>query len=449
MRKVHLYALTLCFIISNYNDLPAQVKIIDQVVAVVGNNIILESDIENTYLQMRAQGMTSTGDMKCEVLEDLLTQKLMLNQAKVDSIEVTKNQVERELDNRLQMFIDQIGSQERLEAYYNKSLLEIKDDFRELIMEQLLTQQMQSIIASEITVTPSEVKNFYRNTPKDSLPMIPAQIEYSQLLRNPPFSEQSKLAVRQRLLDLRKRIIEGGDFATLAILYSEDPGSAKKGGELGYLSKNDLVPKFANAAFSLKQGAVSPIVETKFGFHIIQMIDRKGERVNVRHILIKPKVTAKEKEQALSFLDSLVRQIRMDSILFLTAVRFFSEDEDTRVNGGIMVNPQTGDTKFQLEQMEQSTAEAVRSLETGKVSDPFESNDMTGNKVFKIIEITNRIDPHQANFKNDYTVLQEMTKMSKQQEALFNWIEEKQKTTYIRIDESYKGCHFISNGWLK
>ncbi len=449
MRKVHLYALTLCFIISNYNDLPAQVKIIDQVVAVVGNNIILESDIENTYLQMRAQGMTSTGDMKCEVLEDLLTQKLMLNQAKVDSIEVTKNQVERELDNRLQMFIDQIGSQERLEAYYNKSLLEIKDDFRELIMEQLLTQQMQSIIASEITVTPSEVKNFYRNTPKDSLPMIPAQIEYSQLLRNPPFSEQSKLAVRQRLLDLRKRIIEGGDFATLAILYSEDPGSAKKGGELGYLSKNDLVPKFANAAFSLKQGAVSPIVETKFGFHIIQMIDRKGERVNVRHILIKPKVTAKEKEQALSFLDSLVRQIRMDSILFLTAVRFFSEDEDTRGNGGIMVNPQTGDTKFQLEQMEQSTAEAVRSLETGKVSDPFESNDMTGNKVFKIIEITNRIDPHQANFKNDYTVLQEMTKMSKQQEALFNWIEEKQKTTYIRIDESYKGCHFISNGWLK
>jgi peptidyl-prolyl cis-trans isomerase SurA len=449
MRKVHLYALTLCFIISNYNDLPAQVKIIDQVVAVVGSNIILESDVENTYLQMRAQGMTSTGDMKCEVLEDLLTQKLMLNQAKVDSIEVTEGQVERELDNRLQMFIDQIGSQERLEAYYNKSLLEIKDDFRKLILEQLLTQQMQSTIASEITVTPSEVKIFYRNTPKDSLPMIPAQIEYSQLLRNPPFSEQSKLAVRQRLLDLRKRIIEGGDFATLAILYSEDPGSAKKGGELGYLSKNDLVPKFANAAFSLKQGAVSPIVETKFGFHIIQMIDRKGERINVRHILIKPKVTAEEKEQALSFLDSLVRQIRMDSILFLTAVRFFSEDEDTRVNGGIMVNPQTGDTKFQLEQLEQATAEAVRSLETGKVSDPFESNDMTGNKVFKIIEITNRIDPHQANFKNDYTVLQEMTKMSMQQEAFFNWIEEKQKTTYIHIDESYKGCHFMSNGWLR
>ena len=449
MGKVHRIIAILLIITFSSSAILAQIKIVDQVAGVVGGNVILQSDIENTYLQMKAQGMSSQGDMKCEVLEDLLVSKLMLNQAKVDSVEITAAQVERELDSRLQMFIEQIGSQERLEAYYSKSILEIKSDFRELIREQLLTQTMQSNIASEITATPSEIKAFYKKIPKDSLPMIPAQIEYIQLVRNPPYSDQAKLAIRTELLDLRKRVLEGEDFSTLAILYSEDPGSARKGGELGFQGRNELVPEFAEVAFSLKKNAVSPIVETKFGFHIIQLIERKDEKVNVRHILLKPEVTMEEREKAFDFLDSLLVKIRGDSLPFNVAVRIFSEDEDTKLSGGIVVNPRTGDTKFQLDQLDQATAEAIRNLKMDDISEPFESKDFTGTPIFKIIKVTNRIPAHQADLKNDYTILQEMTKRSKQNQELLNWIEEKQEITYIRIDDSYKGCSFKSKGWVK
>lgn len=427
----------------------AQEKIIDQIVATVGNNIILESDIENQYIQMRNQGYVAQGDLKCEVLEDLLAQKLLLHQAKVDSIEVTDAQVEQELNARLQSFIQRIGSQEKLEAYYNKSLLEIRDDFRGLIRDQLLTQSMQREIGSKITVTPSEVRSFYRSLSKDSLPLIPEQIEYRQLVRNPPYSEKTKLEVRQKLLDLRKRILNGEDFATLAILYSEDPGSAPNGGEMDYMGKSELVKEFADAAFSLKKGAISPIVETKFGFHIIQLIDRKGEKVKVRHILLKPKVTAEESRKALSLLDSIADFIRKDSITFIQAVHRYSQDEDTRMSGGIVVNPNTGDSRFSLDQLDQATAEAIRNLKTNQVSAAFEAADMAGNKVYKIIMITNRIPSHRASLKNDYNLLQDMTKMSRQQETFTNWIAEKQKTTYIKIDDSFKGCQFKNKGWIK
>ncbi len=427
----------------------AQQKIVDRIVATVGNEIILQSDIENMYRQMLGQGMTSQGDMKCEILEDLLASKLMLNQAKIDSIEVGAPQVEMELNGRLQKFIDQIGSQQKLEAYYDKSIQQIKSDFRNLIRDQMLTQEMQKKIAEDITTTPSEIKSFYRKIPKDSLPVIPAQIEYRQLVRNPPYSEESKLAIRQKLLDLRKRVLSGEDFATLAILYSEDPGSASKGGELGYMGKSELVPEFAEVAFSLKKGAVSPIVKTKFGYHIIQLIDRKDEKVNVRHILLKPKVTIEERTKALEFLDSIVTLIRADSMTFITAVHIYSQDEETVMSGGIAVNPMTGDTRFQLDQLDQATAEAVSKLKLEDVSDPFESKDMTGTPVFKVIKITNRIEPHTANLKYDYSVLAQMTKMSKQQQTITDWIKEKQKTTYIRIDDSYRGCHFRSKGWVK
>ncbi len=441
--------LMLMFVFSGYLSGKAQVKIVDQIVAVVGNNIIIQSDIENQFLQMRSQGYSSRGDMKCEILEDLLIQKLMLNQAKVDSIEITDAQVEQTLNNQLQNFIDRIGSQEKLEAYYNKSLLEIKADFRDMIRNQLLTQEMQGIIAQDISATPSEIKDFYKSIPKDSLPLIPAQVKYKQLLRNPPFNKESKIIVRQKLLDLRKRIIEGEDFSTLAILYSEDPGSAQKGGELGFQGKSELVKEFADIAFSLRKGSVSPIVETKFGFHIIQLIDRQGEKINVRHILVKPKVTMDEIKQVFDFLDSLIVKINQDSISFELAVRLYSEDEDSRLNGGIMVNPNTGDTKFQLDQLDQATARAIQDLDQGSLSESFETQDMTGNRVFKVIKLSERIEPHKASLKLDYTILQSMTKNSKQQETFMAWIEEKQKITYIRIDKSYRRCQFNSKYWIK
>ncbi len=449
MRKIINYLIILILVILLPVHLKAQQKIVDRIVATVGNNIILQSDIENMYRQMISQGMTSQGDMKCEVLEDLLVSKLMLNQARIDSIEVSIAQVEMELDSRLQKFIDQIGSQKKLEAYYDKSMQEIRSDFRDLIRDQMLTQQMQAKIAEDITTTPSEIRAFYRRIPKDSLPVIPAQIEYRQLVRNPPYSEESKLAIRQKLLDLRKRVIDGEDFATLAILYSEDPGSASTGGELGFQGRSELVPEFAEATFSLKLGAVSPIVQTKFGYHIIQLIERKDEKVNVRHILMKPKVTIAERNSALEFLDSTANLIRADSISFINAVHYFSQDEETVMSGGIAVNPMPGDTRFQLDQLDQATAEAVSNLKLQDISDPFESKDMTGSPVFRIIKITNRLEPHTANLKYDYSILTQMTKMSKQQQAMMDWIEEKQKTTYINIDESYRGCNFNNKGWVK
>ena len=442
----HLFILILIILFPGH--LKAQ-KIVDRIVATVGNNIVLQSDIENMYRQMVSQGMSSQGDMKCEILEDLLVSKLMLNQARIDSIEVSVSQVEMELDSRLQKFIDQIGSREKLEAYYDKSMQEIKSDFRDLIRDQMLTQQMQSKIAEDITTTPSEIRTFYRKIPKDSLPVIPAQIEYSQLVRNPPYSEESKLVIRQKLLDLRRRVIDGEDFSTLAILYSEDPGSAARGGELGFQGKSELVSEFADVAFTLKKGSVSPIVKTKFGYHIIQLIERKDEKVNVRHILMKPRVTIDERKKALEFLDSITSLIRADSIRFIDAVHFYSQDEETIMSGGIAVNPMTGDTRFQLDQLDQATAEAVNNLKQQTVSDPFESKDMTGTPVFKIIKITNRLEPHTANLKYDYSILNQMTKMSKQQQAMIDWIEDKQKITYIRIDESYRGCSFKNKGWVK
>jgi len=313
----------------------------------------------------------------------------------------------------------------------------------------MLTQQMQAKISEDITTTPSEIKTFYKKIPKDSLPVIPAQIEYRQLVRNPPYSEESKLAIRQKLLDLRKRIIDGEDFSTLAILYSEDPGSAAQGGELGFQGKSELVSEFADVAFTLKKGAVSPIVKTKFGYHIIQLIERKDEKVNVRHILMKPRVTIAERNNALEFLDSIGQLIKGDSISFISAVHFYSQDEETIMSGGIAVNPMTGDTRFQLDQLDQATAEAVNKLKQQDVSDPFESKDMTGTPIFKIIKITNRLEPHTANLKYDYSILTQMTKMSKQQQAMMDWIDDKQKTTYIHIDESYRGCQFNSKGWVK
>ncbi len=428
----------------------AQEEIVDQVVAVVGDNIVLQSDVENQVLQIRSQGaLTPRNQLRCEVLEDLLAQKLLLNQAQVDSIEVTSSQVEMDLDRRLQMFISQVGSAENLEAYYNKSILEIKDDFRELVRDRLLTEQMQREIAGELTITPSEVKSFYNSIPPDSLPLINSQIMISQIVKNPPFREQTKFEVREKLLNLRKRIIEGESFVTLAVLYSEDVGSAPKGGELGFRNRSDFVQEFADAAFSLKENTVSPIVETEFGFHIIQLIARRGDQINVRHILMRPKIQPEEILEAKNFLDSLANLVRNDSLSFEMAARYFSEDELSSVNGGIVINPITGNTKFEMEQLHPSVVQAIRDLKIGEISESFQSVDESGNTVFKIVKIKSRSNPHPANLKEDYAILHDMAKAEKQQEEFLEWIMDKQKTTYIKVNPPFRTCNFASEGWLK
>jgi len=438
-----LISITFSFTIS------AQDEVIDRITGIVGDQIILQSDIENQYLQLKAQGYRGNEEkIKCSILEDQLAQKLLLNQAKVDSIEVTESQVEMELNRRLQAFINQIGSEKQLEDYYKKSILEIKEDFRELIRNQLLTEEMQRNIAGEIIVTPSEVKKFYKRAPKDSLPLINSQIEIRQIVKIPPFSAEAKLEVREKLLNLRKRIINGESFSTLAVLYSEDKGTAIKGGELGFTNKADLVTEFANTAFSLKIGIVSTIVETEFGYHIIKLIDRRNDQINVRHILMKPKTSLEAKQQARSFLDSLSRIIRTDSITFKNAARGYSDDPDSRLSGGIIINPRTGDTKFEMDQLDKEMYYVVKDMKTGEISEPFETIDKKGNLVYKIASVTSRSKPHTANLKNDYKTLQDLTIQSKQQEFFSNWIKDKQKDTYIRIVDNYQTCIFSNKGWL-
>ncbi len=441
---------TFCFLILLPLSCWAQEEIVDQVVAVVGNNMVLQSDVESQVLQIRQQGsLTPRNQLRCEVLEDLLAQKLLLNQAQIDSIEVSSSQVEQELDRRLQMFISQVGSPEKLEEYYNMSILEIKDDFRELVRDQILTQQMQQQIAGELTITPSEVKSFYNSIPEDSLPLINSQIVISQIVKNPPFREQTKFEVREKLLNLRKRIIDGENFSTLAVLYSEDPGSAPKGGDLGFRNRSDFVQEFADAAFSLKENTVSPIVETEFGFHIIQLIARRGDQINVRHILMKPKIQPEEVLEAMNFLDSIADLVRKDSLSFEIAARYFSEDDMSSVNGGIVINPITGDTKFEMEHLHPSVVQAIRDLKIGEISEPFQSVDESGNTVYKVVKIKSRSNPHAANLKDDYAVLHEMARAEKQQEEFMNWIMDKQKKTYIKVNPPFRTCKFSSDGWLK
>jgi peptidyl-prolyl cis-trans isomerase SurA len=425
-----------------------QPRILDRVVAIVGDEKILQSDIENLYLQYRAEGIRYSGDLKCMILEDHLTQSLLLNQAKIDSIEIPESQVEMQLDARLEYFINQIGSQERLEQYFNKTVLEIKEDFRGLIRDQLITQEMQRNITGEATITPSEIKQFYNNLPEDSIPYIDSKIEISQICFYPPVDEEAILEVRQRLLELRKRINEGENFATLAVLYSQGP-SAPQGGEIGFMGRGELDPEYAKAAFSLKKGQVSNIVESQFGYHIIQLIERRDERVNTRHILMKPRISTEAISKTISKLDSLANLIRQDSISFERAAMYFSQDKQTNVNGGLVVNPLDNSTMFKLDDLQPNEYEVIRDMNIGEISESFESVDENGKQVFKIIKLNNSTRPHRANLKDDYTLLQDMALTAKREKIFQEWINDKIATTYIHIDGSFVRCNFNNPTWAR
>ena len=446
MMKVKSLIVCIVFLVAGVIPGYAQPKIIDEVVAIVGNNVILLSDIEKQYQQMRAQGYYSGGDMKCEVLEDFLAQKLLVNQARIDSIEVSPATVEMQLDQRLSYFIEQIGSQEELEEYFNKSIFEIKDDLRESVKEQLITQQMQDVIAGNTTITPSEVEAFYKKIPEDSLPRINAAIKISQIVRYPDYTDEAVFEVKERLLELRKRILDGERFSTLAVLYSEGP-SASKGGEIGFLGRGELDPAYAKAAFSLKKGAISPIVESEFGYHLIQLIEREDDKVNTRHILLKPKISPTAIVDAKNKLDSIALYIRRDSITFENAAKYYSQDKDTRAGGGVMINPNTGTAEFEMDDFSASDYYVIRDLKENEISEPFESVDQQGKKLYKIVTIRSRTEPHVANLKQDYNFIKELAMANKKEKMLIDWIEEKQETTYIEIKENFKNCKFRNKGW--
>jgi peptidyl-prolyl cis-trans isomerase SurA len=445
-----LFYLTV-IIVTGLHSLGAQERVIDRIVAVVGNSIVLQSEIENELVQMQAQGYVQTSNSRCELIENYLVQRLLLNQAIVDSIEVTDAEVEMELTRRLQFFIQQIGSEQKLEDYYNKSILEIREDFRDIVRDQLITGYMQDEIIGNVTVTPAEVRRFFNSLAEEEIPLIPSEVQIRRIVRYPEFSEAENFRIRQRLNEIRQRIINGESFSTMAVLYSQDPGSARRGGELGYMSRANLAPEFANVVFSLRDDKVSPVFETDFGFHIAQLIDRQGEQVNARHILIRPEATDVAKADAISYLDSLADAIRSDTVSFrINAIRH-TQDDETRMNGGLVINPGTGGSRFELDQLNPVQFEAVRNMSVGDISEPLESR-MDGGRgklFYKILYLESQTAPHRANLKDDYARLKDMALAQKRQKILEEWVAEKRANTYIRIDEAYRNCGFSGEDWVR
>lgn len=421
-----------------------EAQVIDRIVAVVGQNIILQSDIEAKYLQYRLQGgiKGSASSIRCEILEDLMFEKLMLNQAEMDSITVTDEQVNSEVDRLISYFISQVGSQENLEKYYKKTMPEIREELFRLKKDQYLVEQVQQTILANVEVTPSEVKRYYHDMSKDSIPMVNSKYEIAQLVKKPPITLDQKLEVKDRLYKMRKRILDGERFSTLALLYSEDPGSAKKGGELGFHGKGEFAPEFEAAAFNLRDGEISEVIETEFGFHIIQMIERKGEFVNVRHILLTVKVDPESLQAAYDELDSIAQLIHNDSLTFDEAVRKFSDEKD-RINGGILVNPMTGGTLFDASELDQQVSVTVNRMKVGEISSVVPMKTSDNKDACRLLCLKKKTEPHKANLKEDYTLIRDLAMQKKREEVIGKWIANKSSKAYIKVNDDFKDCDFI------
>jgi len=413
--------------------------IIDQVAATVGNRIILKSDIETQYQQYIAQGNYPDSTLKCRILDHLLFTRLLLHQAILDSVEVSDAEVKDKLDRNLDYYIQQIGSQEKLEAFYGKSVPEIRDEYEPLIREQLQVQAMQQKITRHLTVTPAEVRTFYASIPSDSLPYISSEIEYAQIRLEIPVSAEEKKRIRNTLLKYKERVTQGEEFSTLAVLYSQD-ASAKSGGELGFHGRGELVPEFEAVAFRLKPGEVSDVVETQFGFHLIQLIERRGERINVRHILLRPVVSGDDLQAAFVRMDSLYRAIADSSLTFEAAAEKFSDDKDTRYNGGNVFNPQTGTTRFEADQVDRSVFFQLEKLQPGEMTPPVTGAMADGKQAYFIYRLVSRSTPHRANLNDDYQRLQETALELKKGKALEEWVAHKRKNTYVQVSDDYKEC---------
>lgn len=424
--------------------------IIDKTIAVVGNEMIMISTIEQEVQMMRASGMASDRNMRCDLLEQMMVSKLFLMQARVDSLTVNDDMVNGEMNNRIDNIRTQLGGDEEVEKYFNKPLYKLRQEWRLALQDQSLTQQMQQKIASGIAeVTPYDVEKYYNETDQGDLPIVPIKYQLSQICVYPD-REAANTAVKERLLSIRERIINGEKFATLARIYSQDPGSARKGGELGMASKSIFWPAFSDAAMALKPGVVSQIVETPDGYHIIEVLEKKGDMFNARHILLKPEYTAEDRDKAFGMLDSLRTKLLEGDIKFDLAARFFSQDPATRTNGGQMADPNTGSAYFEIDQLKPQDYRAIKDLAEGDITEPVESLDnegRDGNTVYKIIRVDKIIPAHTASLQNDYNLLRQDVENEKSMEAIDKFVSEKIKTTYIVIDPLFKDCTFEREEW--
>ena len=430
----------------------AQDNIIDEVVWTVGDEAILRSEVEDERLRAQYEGTPIAGDPYCVIPEQLAVQKLFLHQAELDSIEVSESTVSSQVDMRMNYYISQIGSKEKMEEYFRKTSSEIREEMMTSVRNQMIIQQMQSKLTENIAPTPAEVRRFYNGLSQDSVPMVPAQVEVQILSIEPAVPLEETERIKSRLREFTDRVHAGtADFSMLARLYSEDTESAKRGGELGFVGKGQLVSAFAEVAFNMNDPKrVSRIVQTEYGYHIIQLIEKKGERINCRHILLKPRVLMDDKVKAISKLDS-IRVVVVDSgVPFEAAVARFSEDKNTIMSGGLMTNENTGASKFEYQDLPPEIARQIYSLKEGEVSVPFTMMDRSKNKeVCVMVKLKTKRDAHKANLVDDFQVIRGIMLEKLKAETIEEWIRTKQQEVYVHIDPNWRGCDFQYPGWVR
>jgi peptidyl-prolyl cis-trans isomerase SurA len=423
--------------------------LIDRVIAVVGRKAILQSDLRAKVEQASQNGGVMDVQGVCGELEDLLYEKLLLEQARIDSIVVDEDQVDAELDRRIRYFASQLGGEEKLEAFYGKSVTEIRADFQEQVRDQLLIQNMQQQVTSDVRVTPRDVQQFFRSIPEDSIPLVNAEVEYAEILRIPEPSEEEERRVRRRIEEFREAVLNGDkDICTVAILYSEDPGSAKECGELGMVPLGAMVPEFDAVAMSLKEGEVSQVFKTQYGYHFMQLIERRGESYNARHVLMRPAVGAAEQQGVRVQLDSLAALVREGKAKFGDLAREYSDDEESKGTNGVVIEPNSNSARWDMGDLEQQTFFVLDKLKVGEVSDPQLIVMPDGSKAYRIVQLLERSAPHRANLKDDYRMVQQAAEGKKRAEAVDKWVGERMLTTHVRIVPDYGDCTF-GHDWNK
>lgn len=422
-----------------------QPEVIDKVVATVGGELVLLSEVEEQFALLEAQSGVLPEGARCNIMDQLMASKLLINQAKLDSIEISEEEVEAQLDARIDRILSFMNNDvAQFEAYYGQTINEVKEQFREDLRNQILADRMRSQVMASVAVTPSEVKEFFSSIPADSLPYFSSEVEVGEIVVKPLPNEEGRQKTIEKLESIRQRIIDGEDFAELASKFSDD-GSARTGGDLGWAKRGKYVPEFEAAAFKLEKEEISPVVESEFGFHIIQMLERRGNSIHLRHILIKPEVTDADLEKARTRLDSVRQLLLQDSLTFSQAVKLYSnEDVQSYNNDGRLVNPATGNTFFEIGDLEPDIYFTIDTMEVGGISAPFEFRDQVGDVYFRIVQLQSRTSPHKANLKQDYSKIQKAAIDSKKSEFISQWIKDKVDATYINIDPMFGGCPVLA-----
>lgn len=433
-----------------------QDNVIDEIVWIVGDEAILRSDVESHRLNMQYEGMRFEGDPYCFIPEQIAIEKLYLNQAKTDSVVVDESQIIRMTDQWINAQIMRVGSREKLEEYFNEKISQIKEKRKTVMREQQIVMKMQQQIVGDIKLTPSEVRSYFRGIAQDSLPMIPTTVEVQIITFEPKIPFEETDAIKARLREYTEQINSGQrEFSTLARMYSEDPVSAPRGGEMGFMSKGNLLPEFANVAFNLNDPQrVSNIVETEYGFHIIQLIEKRGDRINCRHILLRPRVSDKELNEATTRMDSLYTDIAGEKLTFDESATYLSYDKETKNNKGLMVNQNYenqnyGTPKFEMEELPQEIGIVVDKMSVGEISKPFKMITDKQKEVIAIVKLKSRTLSHRANLTDDYQALKAVVENRKKEDLLKDWVAKKQKTTYVRIADEWRNCDFQYPGWIR